>query len=665
MELEEENWFEWIANESADEQMDNEEEPMLQKKAKKQDKVRDRLFGSKQDKQRQKEAATKASTKEEEEQDVEVNEDNFFEAEHQIDETNSWRELGLHTLLVRTLMSDPLNFYEPTPVQARTIPVAMKGRDVCVSAETGSGKTAAFGLPILHRLMVSDRSRPAIRAVIISPTRELAVQTVDMLTALATKIVPVARICLIVGGRNDHDKQRAELNTLPDVIVATPARLIDHVTNQRGGALDLGTVEVLVLDEADRVLKIDFLDQILEITRALPRVHQTMLFSATMTEQVSALMEVMRKPVRIRAEWDSRLVVAKRLQQEFIRIRVETPQYRQAVVHALLTHSFASNTAIVFLPTKKEVHETKVLLEVLGHDCVELQGDLNQTDRLHNLSKFREGHTRLILCTDVAARGLDIPSVDVVINYSVPQSIETYVHRVGRTARAKRTGRSVTLFGESDPRTVIKKLMGLGSKDIPAKQRKIATDAMQSSIEAVKGAADAVKEALLSEEIDKEIGVADKMAEKATRVAKKGVDLGESKSWFMSKAKRQQLNELQRKIRKGDLTEREAFKLMKAGPTAKIPMTEEDKEKADTKRAVRSAKKVAREAKLASLNDPDRETRGRMVGGTRYSSGAKQMKRIGDIAMPTAQDIDHLAKKMAGREKIKRKKGLRRHTKRH
>ncbi len=607
------DWFNWIGSDSIDtEKPDGAIEPAAELK-KGSDKVRDRFTGSKQNKIRQKEHVKKVTTTEpEEEPKAAMTPETFFEAEGQIETGASWRELGLHTLLVRTLMSEPLCFFEPTSVQARTIPVALKSRDVCASAETGSGKTAAFGLPILHRLLQSDRSRPRVRAVILNPTRELAVQTVEMLNALASKITPAVRISLIVGGKNDRDKQRAELNTLPDIVVATPARLIDHVTNKRG-PFDLSTVEVLILDEADRVLQVDFMDQILEITRALPHGHQTMLFSATMTEQVEALVEVLRRPVRIKAEWDSRLVVAKRLHQEFVRVRTNTVPHRRAVLVSLLASSFADNTVIVFFSTKRDVHETAALLSVLGLRAVELQGDLTQAQRLANLGAFRAGSVRLILCTDVAARGLDIPSVDVVVNFTLPQTIETYVHRVGRTARAKRTGRSVTLFGDDDPRAMLKRLMTLGSKDVPVKQRKVPADAISTRLEEIQAAMPAVRDALAQEAAEAELAVAENMVAKAEALTvpgrKKtvgGLREDVARTWFMGKERRKQLADLQRQVRKGDITERDAFRALKAGGTGKLAPTEDDKVMTDARRAVRAAKKVNRAKKLQALTeDPD------------------------------------------------------------
>lgn len=341
-----------------------------------------------------------------------------------------------------------MGFTKPTPVQASVIPVALAGRDVCASAQTGSGKTAAFVLPVMERIY--QRSQGGIKGLIITPTRELAAQCLGMIATMAqyTKL----RACLVVGGAKNVNAQAAELRTGPDIVVATPGRLLDHVTNSAGVTLD--DIEFLILDECDRLLQLGFQEEIFEIVKACPKERQTLLFSATLTTKVDELIKLsLKRPVRIKisnkhSADDADVEVAERLEQEFVRVRAGNEGVnREGMLLALLTRTFTARS-IVFFDTKATAHRMMILCGLCGIKCSELHGNLTQLQRLNALEQFRKGEVDILLATDLAARGLDIDRVQSVINFEMPSQVETYVHRIGRTARRGRAGKSCTLIGE-------------------------------------------------------------------------------------------------------------------------------------------------------------------------------------------------------------------------
>ena len=357
-------------------------------------------------------------------------------------------QLALSRPLLRGVAA--MGFVKPTPIQATAIPLALAGRDICASAVTGSGKTAAFLLPILERL--SHRYAGRTKAVVLTPTRELAAQCVGMLDTLAqfTQITS----CLIVGGTKNLKIQAAELRARPDIVVATPGRFLDHLTNTPGVTLE--EVEFLILDEADRLLDLGFQDEIHEIIKSCPVQRQTLLFSATMNTKVDELIKLsLKRPVRVKTtgpdsqgKGHKELGVAPRLDQEFVRVRAGNEGIkREAMLLALLTRTYKEHV-IVFFDTKAIAHRMMILCGLCGIKCTELHGNLTQQQRLTALEEFRKGEVDVLLATDLAARGLDIDRVKGVINFEMPNQVETYVHRIGRTARAGRTGCSCTLIGE-------------------------------------------------------------------------------------------------------------------------------------------------------------------------------------------------------------------------
>jgi ATP-dependent RNA helicase DDX27 len=272
-----------------------------------------------------------------------------------------------------------------------------------------------------------------------------------------TKITSV----LVVGGSKNMNAQTTELRARPQIIVATPGRLLDHVTNSAGVSLE--DVEFLVLDEADRLLDLGFQDEVNELIKACPIDRQTLLFSATMNTKVDDLIKLsLKRPVRIRisdkADGGKNLEVAPRLEQEFVRVRSGNEGInREAMLIALLTRTFTTQT-IVFFDTKAKAHRMMILCGLCGIQCAELHGNLTQAQRLQALEQFRKGEVEILLATDLAARGLDISRVEAVVNFEMPNQVETYVHRIGRTARAGRKGKSCTLIGEGR-RHLMKEIM--------------------------------------------------------------------------------------------------------------------------------------------------------------------------------------------------------------
>ncbi|KAF4459741.1 ATP-dependent RNA helicase DRS1 [Fusarium albosuccineum] len=360
-------------------------------------------------------------------------------------DVSSFQAMSLSRPILRGLAS--VGFSKPTPIQSKTIPIALMGKDLVGGAVTGSGKTGAFVVPILERLLYRPKKIPTTRVVILTPTRELAIQCHAVGTKLAAHTD--IKFTLAVGGLS-LKVQEAELRLRPDVIIATPGRFIDHMRNS--ASFNVDTVEILVLDEADRMLEDGFADELNEILTTLPKSRQTMLFSATMTSTVDRLIRVgLNKPARVMV--DSQKKTVGTLVQEFVRLRPGREEKRMGYL-AYICKTLYTERVIIFFRQKKEAHRARIIFGLLGLSCAELHGSMNQTQRIASVEDFRDGKVSYLLATDLASRGLDIKGVDTVINYEAPQSLEIYVHRVGRTARAGRKGTALTLAAEPDRKVV-------------------------------------------------------------------------------------------------------------------------------------------------------------------------------------------------------------------
>jgi ATP-dependent RNA helicase RhlE len=327
-------------------------------------------------------------------------------------------------------------FAEPRPIQAAALPPALLGRDVLGLAQTGTGKTAAFVLPILQRLRTGARG--SVRALVVAPTRELAAQVHEEIGRLACHMK--LRSVLLIGGVS-LARQKAALAARPDVAVACPGRLLD-LLGQR--ALTLDRVEILVLDEADHMFDMGFLPDVRRILRALPARRQNLLFSATMPKEVRALAEsVLVDPVRV--ELQIRQPVAT---IDHALCAVEEPAKLDALQRLLGENEVRS--AIVFLRTKHRAKRVARRLDEQGFAAVALQGNMSQPQRERALQGFRAGRFKVLVATDIAARGLDIQGVSHVVNFDVPTTPEAYTHRIGRTGRAERSGIALTFVTGAD-----------------------------------------------------------------------------------------------------------------------------------------------------------------------------------------------------------------------
>jgi ATP-dependent RNA helicase DDX47/RRP3 len=347
-----------------------------------------------------------------------------------------------------------LNFKVPTPIQAKSIPIALEGKDLIALAETGSGKTAAFVLPILQALWENPIG---LFACILAPTRELAFQISEQFEALGGGIG--VRCAVIVGGMPNME-QAVALGKKPHIVIATPGRLLDHLENTKG--FSLRDLKYLVMDEADRLLDMDFGPVIDRILKVIPKQRRTFLFSATMTSKVEKLQRAsLSSPARVAVS--SKYSTVSTLIQRFLFI----PFMHKDTYLVYLINEFAGQTILVFAKTVQETNRLSYLLRELGFKAIPLNGTMSQSARLGSLNKFKSGSRNILIATDVASRGLDIPSVDCVINFDLAQDSKTYIHRVGRTARAGRSGRSIAIVTQYDIELFLRIEKALGTKIPP------------------------------------------------------------------------------------------------------------------------------------------------------------------------------------------------------
>lgn len=337
--------------------------------------------------------------------------------------------LGISKDLVNAV--DAAGFEEPTPVQREAIPLLLDGRDLIAQAQTGTGKTAAFALPILQRLAGESRDP---RALILAPTRELAIQVAQTFHQFGR---PRGATVLAVYGGQPIDRQLRALRHPVDIIVGTPGRVMDHMRRE---TLRLSSVSTVVLDEADEMLDMGFVEDIEWILERVPAEHQTALFSATIPERVAQLARrYLRNPARIRIEPEH--VTVPLTEQTYYEVM---PRAKLEALTRVLDLEVPTS-AIIFCRTKREVDELTEQLQARGYPAEALHGDLSQTQRDRVMARFRSGQDEILVATDVASRGLDVENVSHVINYDIPGDPESYVHRIGRTGRAGRPGIAITL----------------------------------------------------------------------------------------------------------------------------------------------------------------------------------------------------------------------------
>lgn len=357
----------------------------------------------------------------------------------------NFTELELQPALVRRC--DQLGYREPTPIQHKAVPVILSGADIIGCAQTGTGKTAAFLLPILQRL-TTTRFMPGVRVLILAPTRELALQIESDYRQLAPKDAP--RCATLIGGAA-FGRQNQNLRGGPSVIIATPGRLLDHLERR---TLSLARVETLVLDEADRMLDMGFLPAINQVLALTPPTRQTLLFSATMSREIEKIARsTMRDPQLI--EVNRRGDAAATVEQTAYPVATHS---KTALLLDLLEREHAeSERVLVFTRTRRDAERISHILEAREHKVNRIHADRSQPQREAALRAFKTGKARVLVATDIAARGIDVDNVSHVINYDVPAAPGDYVHRIGRTGRAGRNGRAITLVAppeESSMRSI-------------------------------------------------------------------------------------------------------------------------------------------------------------------------------------------------------------------
>jgi len=341
---------------------------------------------------------------------------------------------------------------EPTPVQEKTIPLLLNGEDVMAQAQTGSGKTLAFLLPMLTKI---DQDKDQVQGLIVTPTRELALQITEEIHKLLESLEEDIHVLALYGGQ-DVEKQLKRLNKTIHIVIATPGRLLDHI---RRATVDLTEVSTLVLDEADQMLHIGFLDEVESIIRETPFTRQTALFSATMSKDVRKLAKrYMKNPQNIEIRTKEKTV------EEIQQFLVETTDRAKQQALCKVIDEVRPFLGIIFCRTKRRVSKLNDELRAKGYLTDELHGDLSQAKREGVMKRFREAKLHLLVATDVAARGLDVEGVTHVFNYDIPLDLESYIHRIGRTGRAGEEGMAVTFAAPKDRAELEQLEKGLGKK---------------------------------------------------------------------------------------------------------------------------------------------------------------------------------------------------------
>jgi superfamily II DNA/RNA helicase len=349
-----------------------------------------------------------------------------------------FKELGLNSQMLEAISF--MGFEKATPVQELAVPHILKGNDLIACAQTGTGKTAAFVLPVLNKLTKDHKHETSV--LIIVPTRELAIQ-IDQQIQGFTYFTPADSIAIYGGGSgSDWDSEKRALTSGADIIVATPGRLISHLNM---GYVKFDAVQHLILDEADRMLDIGFLDDILKIIEYLPKKRQTLMFSATMPQKIRHLAsKILTKPKEVSIE------ISKPAEGVLQAAYLTYDTQKTALISSLIANKPELTSILIFSSTKLKVLDIVRDLKKTEKNVQGISSALDQNKREEVLMNFRSKKTRVIVATDVLSRGIDIKDIDLVINYDVPNDAEDYVHRIGRTARAKATGVALTLVNEAD-----------------------------------------------------------------------------------------------------------------------------------------------------------------------------------------------------------------------
>ena len=346
----------------------------------------------------------------------------------------AFNKLGISTELEQELNSNGIT--QPTPIQEKSIPELVKGRDVIAQAQTGTGKTLAFLLPLMDKI---DTKKDHVQGLIITPTRELAIQ----ITAEAKKLASAKNMAILAAyGGQDVEAQVHKLKSGIHLVIATPGRLLDHI---RRGNIEIGRIKGLVLDEADEILNMGFMEDVESIINQTPKARQTMLFSATISNEIRKLgKRFMRDPLQIEIEGKNVTL------DEIKQVVIETTERTKFDTLCKLIDEFRPYLAIVFCKTKRKVMEVNLGLSQRGYNSDELHGDMSQAKRERVMKNFRSAKLQILVATDIAARGIDVEGVTHVINYDIPDDVDSYIHRIGRTGRIGNIGMAVTLVTHRD-----------------------------------------------------------------------------------------------------------------------------------------------------------------------------------------------------------------------
>ncbi|MEN1968337.1 DEAD/DEAH box helicase [Lentibacillus sp. N15] len=389
----------------------------------------------------------------------------------------TFNDLGVSQPIMKAL--EKMGFEEATPIQAETIPLAMQGKDVIGQAQTGTGKTAAFGIPMIEKI---DKSLRKIQGLVVAPTRELAIQVAEEINRLGK--FKGLRTLPVYGGQH-MERQIRSLKDGPHIVVATPGRLLDHM---RRKTIRIDQVKTAVLDEADEMLNMGFIDDIREILKGIPEERQTLLFSATMPKEIRDIAtHLMKNPEEIKVK--AKEMTVENIDQYFVEVP-EKYKFDTLTNHLDIN---GPDLAIVFSRTKKRVDEITEGLQARGFRAEGIHGDLTQGKRMSVLNKFKNGRVEVLVATDVAARGLDISGVTHVYNFDIPQDPESYVHRIGRTGRAGKTGEAISFITpremahlhliEKTTKSKMKRIMPPSSQDALRGQQQVTVDKLLKTIE--------------------------------------------------------------------------------------------------------------------------------------------------------------------------------------
>lgn len=474
----------------------------------------------------------------EEDGDSEEAMNKFYEKAEDTGTHTTFQSLDLSRPVLKGLAA--LGYQKPSPIQSASIPIALMGKDIVAGAVTGSGKTAAYMIPIIERLLFKPTKTALTRVVVLTPTRELAIQVCDVGKKIG-RFINNLTFGLAVGGLNLR-QQEQQLKTRPDVVVATPGRLIDHIRNSASFSLD--SLEILIMDEADRMLEEGFQAELTEILQLIPKhQRQTMLFSATMNTKIQDLIQLsLNKPVRIMI--DPPKAANSKLIQEFVRIRKREELKPALLFHLLRTVDPTQHLrTVVFVSRKETAHRLRIVMGLLGMKVSELHGSLSQEQRLNNVNDFKSLAVPVLICTDLAARGLDIPKIELVVNYDMPKSHEIYLHRVGRTARAGRDGRSITFVGEAaaDRQIVKAALKSVAELKLgKAVSRSVDWPEVEKLNKILAEKQDVIQEVLDEEKLAKEMMTAEMELNKADNMMKHGkeIQLRPKRTWFETEAEK-------------------------------------------------------------------------------------------------------------------------------